>query len=188
VSTEWYAVYYRLGKRTLSKIGNYPTMSLADARKKFREEYAPAISAGAEPASKLARTEAAKRGGTVKELFEAYVASLKHRGKRSYEAAERVLLGTVDGVAFDVRKAKAGGVANVLGPDVPASAVTPGDLAPYLKEIHGRGCRGVTSSDAGRRARDRRRHPHARRRRKRHDQGRDRRRGRRGPQLERLIP
>jgi hypothetical protein len=48
VIAEWYAVYYRDGRRTMSKIASYPDLSIAEARKKFREKYAPAISRGAE--------------------------------------------------------------------------------------------------------------------------------------------
>lgn len=46
VTAEWYVIYYRGQKRVKLKIGSYPTISLADARKLFREEYAPTISAG----------------------------------------------------------------------------------------------------------------------------------------------
>src|SRR3984893_10538426 len=49
VTAEWYAIWYRDGKRVSVKISSYPILSLADARRKFREEYAPAISTGAEP-------------------------------------------------------------------------------------------------------------------------------------------
>lgn len=52
VTTERYAVYHRSGRRILNKIGSYPTMPLGEARKKFREEYAPTISAGADPESR----------------------------------------------------------------------------------------------------------------------------------------
>jgi hypothetical protein len=63
VISEWYAVYFRDGKRKMAKLGSYPTMPLANARKKFREEYAPAISVGAEPAVPAARRTGSVYGG-----------------------------------------------------------------------------------------------------------------------------
>jgi hypothetical protein len=50
-TSEFYACWYRDGHRRMSKLGSYPTTSFADARKRFREEFTPAISARAEPAS-----------------------------------------------------------------------------------------------------------------------------------------
>jgi hypothetical protein len=55
IASEWYAVYYRGGKRTMTKIGSYPTLSIADARKMFRESYAPKISSGENPSGPRAR-------------------------------------------------------------------------------------------------------------------------------------
>jgi hypothetical protein len=37
---EFYACWYRSGKRVMSKLGSHPAISLADARKRFREEFA----------------------------------------------------------------------------------------------------------------------------------------------------
>jgi hypothetical protein len=42
VTTEFYAQWYRDERRVMSKLGSYPIISLADARKRFREEFAPA--------------------------------------------------------------------------------------------------------------------------------------------------
>jgi integrase len=124
VSTEWYALYYRLGKRTLSKVGNYPTVSLADARKKFREEYAPAISAGAELSSKTARRAHARESGkTVKDLFAAYVAELRAQKRVSVDSVEQYLNKALE----------------FIGANRPAADVEPEHVLPYLQEIHGRG-------------------------------------------------
>jgi hypothetical protein len=41
-SAEFFAAWYRSGKRVMSKLGSYPTISLTDARRRFREEFAPA--------------------------------------------------------------------------------------------------------------------------------------------------
>jgi integrase len=127
VATEWYAVYYRSGKRAMTKLGSYPTLSVADARKKFREEYAPAISAGAEPASAAMRRRHGKEAGSIKELFTAYVDSLKAEGKRSAKMAENILL------------SENSGAAQAIGSNRPASEVRPEDIVPHLAEIHGRG-------------------------------------------------
>src|ERR1700720_2094966 len=88
-SAEFFAAWYRSGKRVMSKLGSFPSISLADARKRFREEFAPAISSGAEPTSAAARRRHRKEAGTVAELFAAYVASLRAAGKRSAKIAER---------------------------------------------------------------------------------------------------
>jgi hypothetical protein len=50
IVAEWYAVYYRAGKRVRTKIGSYPTFGIAESRKMFREAYVPKISAGQNPA------------------------------------------------------------------------------------------------------------------------------------------
>lgn len=104
VSAEWYAVYHRPGikksgaktvsVRRLVKIGAYPTMPLTTARKIFREECAPAISAGSEPSSQNVRRrhKDTNEDSTVDGLFRAYVSSLKAEGKRSWVDAERILL------------------------------------------------------------------------------------------------
>lgn len=68
VSTEWYAVYYRDGRRMMTKLGTYPEMPIVDARRKFAAEYAPVISSGDNPAL-LSQREAnrqARKGGTCK--------------------------------------------------------------------------------------------------------------------------
>jgi hypothetical protein len=81
-SAEFCAAWYRNGRRVMSKLGSFPTISLADARKRFGKEFAPTISAGAEPASAAARRRHRTEAGTVGELFGAHVASLRAAGKR----------------------------------------------------------------------------------------------------------
>src|SRR6266404_5201478 len=80
VSAEWYAIYYRRGRRVKIKLGSYPAMSIAEARRKFLTEYATAISAGQDPAAANRREPSA---GTVGELFQAYVGNLRRDEKRS---------------------------------------------------------------------------------------------------------
>jgi integrase len=128
-TAEWYAVYYRGGRRVMLKIGLYPLLSLADARKRFREEYAPIISSGTDPTSRYVRRHhrGAIEGATVTELFRAYVDSLKNAGKRSWNIAERILLSS--GL----------GAAETLGAERLASSITPADLVGHLATIHDRG-------------------------------------------------
>jgi integrase len=123
LTAEFYACWYRSGKRVMSKLGSHPAISLADARKRFREEFAPAISAGGEPTSAAARRRHRKEAGTVGELFAAYVASLRAAGKRSAR-----IVGTVLTAA-----------AETVGSSRPAAEVTPGDIVPHLSAIHARG-------------------------------------------------
>ena len=137
VSAEWYAVYYRGERRRMAKLGAYPAMSLADARKKFREEYAPAISTGAEPTRKIVRVQNAKGGATVADLFRAYIEHLRRAAKRSTLEVERTLLGTRNGEP--VKSSSKGGIAGVSGASVLAARVGPDDIVPALAEIHGRG-------------------------------------------------
>src|SRR5258706_13542212 len=49
VTAEFYAVYYLRGKRAKTKLGSDPTRSIAQARRKFPKDYAPAASAGQDP-------------------------------------------------------------------------------------------------------------------------------------------
>jgi hypothetical protein len=58
VTAEWYAVWYRAGKREVTKIGSYPTMSLVEARKEFRVDFAPTISTGEAPTAASASPRA----------------------------------------------------------------------------------------------------------------------------------
>ena len=63
VSAEWYAVYYRGERRRMAKLGAYPAMSLADARKKFRVGSAPVEIAGAYSSRNFFRASASDIAG-----------------------------------------------------------------------------------------------------------------------------
>jgi integrase len=125
VAAEWYAVYYRAGKRVMAKLGSYPTMPLIEARAKFLVEYAPVIASGAEPAS--AATRRRTSGGTVAELFAAYVAHLESGGKRVAPDVDRLLLSPKSGAARSI------------GADRPAASIQPEDIVAHLAAIHSRG-------------------------------------------------
>jgi len=134
IAAEFYAIYFRNGRRAFAKIGNYDHegrgggLPLADARKKFQAEFAPAIVAGAEPASLGARRQAQSKPGTVTELFTAYVESLRIAGRRSAGKVERILL---RGKSYDA--------ASAIGADRPANEIEPGDISAFLAMIYSRG-------------------------------------------------
>jgi integrase len=124
VSAEWYAVYYRGGRRSLAKLGSYPTMSVSGARKQFRENCAPAISAGRRPPAGLRhRATGPQKDKSVKGLFDAYIGHLEKSGKASAKHAKYIL----DRAATEIGSTK-------LAADVDAS-----DIVGHLSDLHGRG-------------------------------------------------
>jgi integrase len=104
-------------------------VSLAEARRRFKDEYSPAISSGADPASQHVRRRHNKEApsATVEELFLAYVANLRRAGRRSTDIIERILL------------SEKSGAARAIGKDRLAASVTPDDIVAFLKGIHARG-------------------------------------------------
>jgi integrase len=131
VTVEWYAVFFRRGKRAKAKIGSYPTMTVAEGRRIFLNEYAPAISAGLDPTAAKRQQVSA---GTVKELFSAYIDNLRRDEKRSAKIAHDYLL------------SPKGGAAKAIGADRPAASIMPGDIVPLLAKIHGRGARAMANT------------------------------------------
>lgn len=123
-AAEWYAQWYREGRRCLTKMGTYPGLTLSAARKLFREEYLPSIMQGRDPTGPRAWRN--RQEGTVEELFLAYVESLEAAGKPSAYAARCRLLG-------------ARGAVHTLGARRWARDVKPADILPHLADIHGRG-------------------------------------------------
>lgn len=129
-TAEWYAVYYRQGRRQQAKLGTYPALPLQAAREAYRREFEPAIAAGRDP--RVARQEAAQRrrqAGTVEALFRAYVDHLRELGRKSWREYERALL-TMSYAA-----------ASALGRDRLACDVTPADIAAHLGQVYRRGAR-----------------------------------------------
>jgi integrase len=129
----FYAVYWRGGQRIMARIGAYDPegrqggLTLAAARKKFQAEFAPAIVSGSDPESVVVRRARQQTSGTVKQLFEAYIASLRAAGKRSADNVEWILLTGGDNAA------------DAIGADRTAADIEPGDLVPHLADIHKRG-------------------------------------------------
>src|SRR5882724_6578853 len=125
VSAEWYAFFFRRGKRVKAKLGSYPAMGVAEARRMFLTDYAPTIKAGDVPAAVGKRRQASS--GTVGELFEAYIDHLRKGDKRSADDVHSLLLSPKSGAA------------KAIGADRVATSITPGDIVPHLAKVHARG-------------------------------------------------
>ncbi|MFI4973983.1 MAG: Arm DNA-binding domain-containing protein [Caulobacterales bacterium] len=138
VIAEWYAAFYKDGSRKLAKIGAYPVTSLADARKLFREQFAPAISKGETPKGKRALTREERAGRTVLDLFTAYCDHLDDTGKRSREA-RILLLGSSRKPTGKHAGVRTQSAAAALGPTKLACAVEPASIRAHLQRIHARG-------------------------------------------------
>ncbi len=67
VTSVFYAQQWREGKRKLKKLGEYPHMSLADAREVFTRDFSATINKGAS-----IKVQGDTRPGTVGDLFEGY--------------------------------------------------------------------------------------------------------------------
>jgi integrase len=122
VIADWMPQQWREGRRIKSKIGSYPTLSLKDAREIFQRDYAGII---------LKRRSIKLAGdgrlGTVADLFEGYVRSLKRENKSSWENIEYGL----------------NTVADTLGRKTPARDITPDDVLGVLRPIYKRGKRAM---------------------------------------------
>jgi integrase len=119
-SAEFYACWYRDGRRLMSKLGSPPRFRLR-TRKRFREEFAPTISAGGEPASAAARRRHRNSAGTVAELFGAPTPPAL-RGPASARL--------IASITFLIAAAES------IGSCRPAAEVTPDDIVPHRSEIH----------------------------------------------------
>lgn len=121
VTTDWYAVWYRHGRRQMTKMGAYPTMALAEARETFRTDYAPKIAKGESPAGPRARVD--RRGVTVRDLFDFYLEHLEGKGSAAHPKVKAM---------FD-KAAKA------LGAETRAADVSAPAIASHLGAIYRRG-------------------------------------------------
>lgn len=79
----WYAQQWLDGKKRLKKMGNYPRLTLAEARKRFEAEYAEVIETKQD-----IRIAQASFPGTLRDLFNGYLNHLEATGKRSYKEAK----------------------------------------------------------------------------------------------------
>lgn len=99
----WYAQQWLDGKKRLKKLGTYPRLTLAEARKRFEAEFAEVIEERRD-----IRVTQSFAPGTLKDLFTEYVQSLRAAGKRTADQADYELntaLQNMDGrrLARDIR-------------------------------------------------------------------------------------
>lgn len=122
VTAEWMAQQWRDGRRIKSKIGDYPTLSLADAREIFKRDFAQVIQRGAS-----IKTANDTRPGTVGDLFDGYIQHLKDTQKSSWREAEKGL----------------NKIAKTLGRNRLARDITPDDVLDVIRPIWERGKRAM---------------------------------------------
>lgn len=121
VTSKWFVVHHRDGKPVHDKIGNYPAMTLAEARRLFREEYQPAIRRGEDP--KWSSGRARRAGLTFGQMCLNYVE--KFDNPDSQEQARLVLFGP-------------SGVVATIGANLSAAEITREHVLPVLAAIHQR--------------------------------------------------
>lgn len=113
----WYAQQWVDDKRRLTKIGVYPELTLASARVEFSTRFQPKIIAKED-------IRTAPPIGTVKALFDDYVAHLKAKDKRSAEDVEYTL------ARMAVR----------IGENQLANRVTSKDIVEAIRPTYDSGC------------------------------------------------
>lgn len=118
VVTNWYAQQWINNKRRLSKMGDYPHVSLSDARAVFERDFAGAINKGLS-----IKVQGDTRPGTVADLFDGYVDHLKSQGKMSYVQAKKGL----------------DKITNQLGRNRLAREIEPDDVLNVIRPIYERG-------------------------------------------------
>lgn len=118
VTSVWYAQQWNDGKRKLKSIGDYPHMTLAEARGIFERDFAGIINKGAS-----IKVAGDTRPGTVGDLFEAYADSLEAAGKSSHKEARKGL----------------NKIADQLGRNRLARDVEPNDVLAVIRPIYDRG-------------------------------------------------
>lgn len=116
--SNWYAQQWINNKRRLSKMGDYPHVSLSDARIVFERDYARAINKGTS-----IKVQGDTRPGTVGDLFEAYCDHLEASGKKSHKEARKGL----------------NKIADSLGRNRLAREIEPEDVLNVIRPIYERG-------------------------------------------------
>lgn len=122
VTADWMAQQWRAEKRLKKKLGSYPAMSLAQAREIFQRDFADMIQKG-----RSIKIAGDTRPGTVADLFEAYVKSLKDADKPSWKETEKGL----------------NKVADTLGRNRPAREIEPDEIVEVIRPIYDRGKRAM---------------------------------------------
>ncbi|MER8753797.1 site-specific integrase [Mesorhizobium sp. M1050] len=122
VTADWMAHQWRDQKRLKKKLGSYPSIGLSQAREIFKRDFADVIQKG-----RSIKIAGDTRPGTVSDLFEAYVASLKADGKPSWKEAEKGL----------------NKIADSLGRNRPARDIDPEEIREIIRPIYQRGKRSM---------------------------------------------
>ncbi|SEG17125.1 tyrosine-type recombinase/integrase [Bosea lathyri] len=122
VTADWMAQQWRDSKRIKKKIGAYPSMPLAQAREVYKRDFADVIQKGR--SIKIANDT---RPGTVADLFEGYVASLKAAGKPSWKETEKGL----------------NKIADTLGRNRLAREIESEEIVELIRPIYERGARSM---------------------------------------------
>lgn len=122
VMAQWMAQQWRDGRRTKRKIGDYPSVPLAEAREIFKRDFADSIQKG-----RNIKITSDTRPGTVADLFAAYVASLKSAGKPSWRDTEQCL----------------DKIADILGRNRPARAIEAEEIVEAIRPIYDRDARSM---------------------------------------------
>jgi len=128
VVSNWYAQQWIGNKRRLSKMGDYPHMTLAEARSVFERDYAAAINKGAS-----IKVQGDARPGTVQDLFQAYCDHLKESGKPSFRD-----------IHFALKR-----IEPKLGANRLARDIEPEDVLNVLRPIYERGRRSMADHMRG---------------------------------------
>ncbi|MDC7682112.1 tyrosine-type recombinase/integrase [Asticcacaulis sp. BYS171W] len=122
VTADWMVQQWRAGKRTKKKIGSYPALSLSEARSIFHRDFAKAILK-----KRSIKITGDARPGTVLDLFDGYVESLKSAGKSSWKETKKGL-----------HK-----VAGILGENRPARSIEPDEITAVIRPIYERGAKSM---------------------------------------------
>ncbi|MCK1590051.1 Arm DNA-binding domain-containing protein, partial [Bradyrhizobium sp. 169] len=122
VTADWMAQQWRDGKRAKKKLGAYPSTSLAQARDIFKRDYADVIQKG-----RSIKIATDTRPGTIADLFEGYVASLKGAGKPSWKETEKGL----------------NKIAGTLGRNRLAREIESEEIVELIRPIYDRGARSM---------------------------------------------
>lgn len=124
----WLATWKLNGKRASKSLGNYPIVSLMEARDRFATEVQKPLLAGKDPNAVIALVDLP----TVEKLFQGYIQALKDKGAATWPESERLLLTGSYSAADD------------MGRNTVASLVEPGDIASLLAKGMKRGARRTT--------------------------------------------
>lgn len=132
-SASWFGCWKADGKPRKMALGRYPDVPLVKARQLYQSRVRDVLSDGRDPRGVVVKRD----GATVEALFTGYVESLRQRGCVSANGVEEQLLTRNDSPA------------DFLGRDKLAAAVTPGDVAAFLRRVHDRGTKAMADHMRG---------------------------------------